>query len=313
MTSLKFPRLGLGAIVIDDPSVPWVTPENYFQLLDSCLDFGVGYIDSAQIYGDCEKYLGEWILNESSSEKLKSLLIGSKISGMDTSEEDLQPHTEEYIIRIAKQSLDRIKVSQMDIYWLHGPDPSTPWIETMKGFDFVARNGIAKKIGLCNVSGDQISEVLELCENNNLIRPEFIQNRFNLIAYHDQDDVLKICKKESLHFMGFSPLAGGILTGKYGFDSFPEDSRWRHWSQTRSLPSYWTKDTFERIEQLKNLAKSLNLDPATLALGWSINHKDIGTTLLGPRHTGHIEVIQKARNLVTNNFNFSQVEEIFNN
>ena len=95
--------------------------------------------------------------------------------------------------------------------------------------------------------------------------------------------------------MAYSPMAGGILTGKYQFDVFPKGSRWAFWKNSRGLPSYWTKKNFAAIDELKKIACSIDISVAALAIAWVHQFEGIGTTLLGPKHEGHLGPIKKAQ------------------
>ncbi len=118
--NLVLPQFGFGAIVDDNIDKPWVKSHDYTQLLGECMNLGIRYLDSAQLYGKNEELLGQW-LSTQPDHVLDELLVGSKVSGSSSFEEPMQPLTRSYVIDIANQSFKKLH-GKLDIFWLHQPE-----------------------------------------------------------------------------------------------------------------------------------------------------------------------------------------------
>jgi aryl-alcohol dehydrogenase-like predicted oxidoreductase len=103
-------------------------------------------------------------------------------------------------------------------------------------------------------------------------------------------------------------LAGGILTGKYGYEEIPSNSRWGHWQKSRGLPSYWTQDNFSKLEKLKQFSKELNISLAGLCLAWVSAHVD--TTLVGPKSEAQMAVVKEAQSFKMNTRVLDKISEL---
>ena len=139
---------------------------------------------------------------------------------------------------------------------------------------------------------------MSICEKLGYRKPRFIQNQFNIFNGHEQLKIIQKCLDDELLFMSYSPLAGGILTGKYSFDGkLPENTRWESWKESRGLPHFWSKENFERIEKARILATRCNVDIASIFLKWVVSFNGTGAMLLGPRNKKQIQPIRDLEKL----------------
>jgi len=294
---MDFPHFGFGAIVTEDPTLPFTRAKDFLQLLDICTEqLGIGYLDTAQGYMDGEAVLGKWVAKQT-PDTLNKLKIGTKVTGRESRTESRQAINESYVVSTAQRSLAKLNLKTVDVFWLHSTDPSTPWVETLRGFHRLVQEGLAREVGMSNVSPSDIREFLKVCDREKLTRPKFIQNQFHLLYHKPELEVLKLCEQEGMHFTAFSPLAGGILTGKYTVDTFPAGTRWENWRTARGLPDFWNPSTFEAIEKVKKIAERKNLTLAELSLAWVANYPGMGTVLVGPRHEGQLAPLKKGLTL----------------
>jgi aryl-alcohol dehydrogenase-like predicted oxidoreductase len=308
---MTFPKWGLGGIIVEDPSKPWVNSKDFFCLLDICTDeLGIHYIDSAERYGECEKTLGQWF-HLVGSEKYELLKIGSKVGPVADDSGLKNQFSCDYIFETAKKSLSLMGLKRLNIYWMHNPDPNTPWKETFSGFHKIVQEGLADHIGISNVSVTEIKEILDVCVIYKLTTPKFVQNEFNLLNHELEEDVIKFCEANGLHYMAFSPMAGGILTGKYNLNEFPTNTRWSYWKHTRGLPNYWKKSTFDGIEKLKNIAQEKKISVGGLCIAWVHFQPGIKTTLLGPRRLDQLNVIRDAQNISLDRYDLDRIKSCF--
>ena len=295
---------GLGSIVVDDEETTWVRRRDFLELLDACTgELGVTYLDSAQGYQKSEESIGQW-LQEKPARFRDTLVIGSKVSA--------RPLGRDVVRMTGRRSLEMLKCGVIDIYWTHGPDPATPVLETYLGFNDLLEEGIIREIGMCNVGPEQITEILAECRAHGLRPPAYVQNEFNLLNFKSELATTALCRSEGLKYMAFSPLAGGMLTGKYGLDAaLPPNSRWGAWQETRGLPEYWNADAFHALDRLKERSAEWGVSMAGIALAWSSHHEGVSTTLLGPKHTGHLNAVRDAMAFAPTMSQMQEVTDLF--
>jgi aryl-alcohol dehydrogenase (NADP+) len=294
----------LGSIVVDDEETTWVRRRDFLQLLDACTgELGVTYLDSAQGYQKSEESIGQWLRGKPAGFR-DTLVIGSKVSA--------RPTTREVVRTIGRQSMEKLQCGVIDIYWTHGPDPVTPVLETYRGFNDLCEEGVIREIGMCNVAPEQITEILNECRAHGLKPPTYVQNEFNLLNFESELATTALCRSEGLKYMAFSPLAGGILTGKYDpHAALPPHSRWGAWQKTRGLPDYWNADAFRALDRLKERSAEWGVSVAGIALAWCRHHEGVSTTLLGPKHTGHLNAVRDALAFAPTKTQMQEVTDLF--
>ncbi|MDA8792160.1 aldo/keto reductase [Bacteriovoracaceae bacterium] len=298
--------IGLGAIVLEKDNTVWVEPNEFIQMLDiATQEYGINYLDSATRYGDCEKYIGKW-LKESSIAR-ESILIGSKISS-----EEL---TGEAVIEGVDKSLQQVGTDYFDIYWVHSWDGKTPYENTISGFDRSINEGKIRSYGVCHVSVSDLQKIFLTCEENNFPKPSFVQNLFSLATLSQESlDTIKFCQENDIVFTAASPLAGGILTGKYSFNQdLPVDSRWKHWAKSGGLPKYWTKELFDSIDCFKNEVENKNTSMTSLAISWVSNYPGVNCTLVGPRNLKQLQSVQDSYSIELEKRDIDKYFSIFKN
>jgi aryl-alcohol dehydrogenase-like predicted oxidoreductase len=301
---VKPAKFGLGSIVVDDEKTVWVNRKDFLRLLDVCTsELGVRYLDSAQGYQKSEEAIGLWLQGKDKGVREK-LIIGSKVTR--------KPMDRAAVNRIGRESLQKLNCGAIDIYWTHRYDSVTPVLETYRGFNDLAEAGVIREVGICNVNPEQILEILSTCRAHGLRSPTYVQNEFNLLNFRAEQEITRLCMNEGLTYMAFSPLAGGILTGKYKFDEpLPADSRWGTWQKTRGLPSYWNAQCFNAMTRFAEKSAELGVSMAVLALAWCKYRPDVSTTLLGPRHIGHLDAVRDALNTQLTDAQLQEITDMF--
>lgn len=286
---MKFSRYGIGGIVADK----WVSRDDFKRMLDISVErLVMTYIDTAKAYEDAEEVIGDWLRTRPRA----GLTIGSKIGARGVPGGKL---TRDAIITAAREA--REKLGQLDLFWMHAPDTETPLDEQIAGFRAVVAQGLAREFGVSNVSRDQLAQILAMPG----LKPIGVQNEFNLLER--ASDVRAICRRHGLKFFAYSPLASGVLAGRYKWNQeMPSDSRWASWSKRRALPSYWTEATFAKIERLGQLAEQKGVSMAALALAWTATQVDV--TLLGSRTMEQFRSAEEAAGVK----DVGGVDEIFN-
>lgn len=256
-------------------------------LLDCAVALGINLIDTAGTYaeGASESIIGSWLASRGSAVRDK-VLISSKVGirgGLG------RKHVFEQVDR----SLARLRVDTLDFYLTHVPDPATPWEEVLETFQALVKLGKVRQIGLSNVSASDLWSCAARGASGAAGHgsPGFawVQNQFNLLEREDEHNgVLEACLKLGLQYTPYSPLAGGLLTGKYTLSgTIPEETRI---GQRRDIyAKAWSPANAAHVERLKKRAAALFLSPAGLASWWLLHCSFVTSILVGARRPGQLE------------------------
>lgn len=282
-----------------------------FDLLDRALDLGINFLDTADAYGGgrSEKTIGNWLRTKNPSVR-DDLLISSKVGnpvGEDLKFSGLSRH---HILHQIDASLSRIGIDHLDMYLIHAPDPLTPLEETMEAFDEVVRAGKVRHIGVSNLTVATVTKFLQIGAARKLRQFGWMQDSFNLIDQEDQADLLAFCRDEGLGFTPYSPLCGGLLSGKYQYQGdYPAGSRMT--MRPEPYSEFWNEATFSNIDRLAQRASDLGVSTAGLALAWLRHHPDVSASIVGPRRLEHFGPVEEALQLQLDSSQWDEVGRLF--
>ena len=261
------------------------TRDNYDNMKQMCFtafDNGITHFDLANNYGpeygSAETNLGK-ILKEEFSAYRDELIISTK-AGFDMWPGPYGDHgSRKYLIASLDQSLKRMGLEYVDIFYHHRMDPDTPLEETMLALDQIVRSGKALYVGLSNYDGETMTRACAILKD---LKCPFVinQNSYNIFNRTIEENGLKrAAVREGKGIISFSPLAQGMLTDKY-LHGIPEDSRIR--KDGRFLKeSVLTPERLDQIRRLNDLAAQRGEKLADMALGWLLQHKEVTSVLIG--------------------------------
>ena len=203
---------------------------------------------------------------------------------------DLSPRT---IREHLEASLVRLGLAHVDFCLSHGPDEHTPIESTLEGFAAAAEAGMTSHFGVCNVNAHRLLEALAASDRLGLPRVEWVQNAYSLMNRDDELELFAVCRERGLGFTPFSPMAGGVLTGKYRRNQAPPaDSRLGLRPEGRVL----SPATFDAIDALRRRAQTLGVSCGALALAWVMSHPQVTSAIVGPsRGAEHLRVAREAQ------------------
>ena len=271
--------------------------EQAFALLDRAVELGINYLDTANAYGGgrSEETIGKWLATKDRSVR-DNLLISSKVANPVGEGPNQRGLSRRHILDQVDASLGRLGVDHLDMYLVHEPDPTTPLEETLDALDSLVVAGKVRYVGASNFPAWLMTKSLWLSDVAGGHRFEWIQNSFNLIDQEAQDEMLELCRDQGLGFTNFSPLCGGLLTGKYRLDGdHPDGSRMT--KRPEPYMKYWNRVTFDAIGRLGHTAAEVGVSMAGLALGWLYQHPDVTSSIVGPRRLSHFDPVEEAMNL----------------
>jgi len=275
------------------------------EIMDRAADAGVDFYDVAEIYpvppdekwsGRSEEIVGKWLDGRSRD----SVFIATKVAGpgggwfrpaVRSGRTALDRHS---IERAIEASLERLGTDYIDLYQTHWPDPDLPIDETLEALDRAVQSGKVRYVGCSNQNAYGLTRSLWASELNGLVRYETIQNNFSLLNRRFEDELATVCRKEGVSLLPSSPLAAGVLTGKYQGGAFPEGARFSMYRERDARTSSMTKrfvneKTLTATERFSKIAADAGMSVTTLAVAWSLVHDFVGSTIIGATSADQLE------------------------
>lgn len=280
--------------------------EEAFKILDKAYDSGINFYDTAEIYpvppktaymGRTEEIVGEWL----KTKPRESIILASKVSGaaagwfVPPTRHGLTAIDSFHIKKAIEGSLKRLNTDYLDLYQMHWPDPIIPIEESLKAFDDLVKEGKVRYIGTSNDTAYGLTKANETSKYKNLSRFESIQNNFSLLNPRFLDELADVCKKEDISLLPYSPIAGGVLSGKYNGGLYPEGCRFtayvKHPSKRVQAQAYRfvNEKTIEATKKYIALAKQYDISPVTLAVAYSKHFDFVASTIIGARKLSQLD------------------------
>ena len=257
--------------------------ENCRSMMHTAFDNGITHFDLANNYGPppggAEETFGK-IFKEDFKSYRDEIIISSK-AGYKMWEGPYGDFgSKKYLVSSLDQSLKRMGLDYVDIFYHHRPDPETPLEETMTALDLIVRQGKALYVGISNYKADEAKKAIEMLRQlgtSCLIH----QARYSMFDRWVEDKLLDVLENEKVGCITFSSLAQGLLTNKY-LHGIPDDSRiGRHLENGAITESQVTPEVLEKVKKLNDIAKNRNQSLAQMALAWILKDKRITSVILG--------------------------------
>jgi aryl-alcohol dehydrogenase-like predicted oxidoreductase len=246
-------------------------------LIDAAVAAGLNVLDTANSYagGVSEQVIGDWLAQYPQADVLIATKVGNLVEA-DQADTDLSAA---HIARQVRASLARL--GRIDLYLSHAPDDSTPIEQTLEAFAELLEAGTLRAIGACNISRQQLEHALATAERLGLPCYQWVQNEYNLLAREDEADLLPLLRDHQLGYTPYSPLAGGILSGRYARGAAPNaDSR----MAIAPLAMHpLDDDVWRGLDQLAAHAERRDVTTAALALAWVLTGPHVTAPLIAPR------------------------------
>ena len=243
-------------------------------------DHGVNFIDTADVY---EKGVSERITGAAIASSRDDWIVATKVGNpMIARAKNNGGLSRRWILAECDASLKRLGLDHVDIYYLHRDDHVTPLDETVQAVGELLRAGKIRYFGVSNFRGWRIAEIVHACERNGVPRPVVCQPYYNLLNRMPEVEILPACDHHGLGVVPYSPIARGVLTGKYAKDAVPQDSRAAR-NDRRMMETEFREESFEIARKLKAHAESTGRTPAKLALAWLWENRIVSSVIAGPR------------------------------
>ena len=281
-TGVMVSPLCLGAMNFGGPTDK---PES-FAIIGRALEAGINFIDTANVYnaGESERIVGE-ALKEAG--RRRQVVLATKVHGKMGEGPNDQGGSRHHILRACEESLRRLQTDYIDLYQLHRPPLAIPPDETLRAFDDLVRSGKVLYIGCSTHPAWMVMEALAVSERHGLARYISEQPPYNLLDRRIENELIPLCTKYGLAILPWSPVAGGILAGRYaaGGDP-PKDSRAARWGE--KFAHRLNRRASEVAEGVAAMARERGVTPAQLALLWVKDQPGVTSPIFGPRTLAHL-------------------------
>jgi aryl-alcohol dehydrogenase-like predicted oxidoreductase len=261
--------------------------------MDAAWELGIRLFDTAASYGGgrSEQWIGDW-----TAARGRNPVVATKVFHSVTGDPDDKGLAPDRIRRELAASLRRLGAERVELYLIHAPDPKTPLELTLTALDELVRAGTVGAIGASNVDAAYLERALALCDEEGLVRFQWVQNSYSLLDQDAARELLPLCEREGLGFTPFGPLAGGWLTGKYR-RAEPPPAGSRMTLRPEPYEQFVDDSVFDALDALVDAARRRGVDAATLALAWLLADDRVTSVIVGPRRPEHFEPARAALEL----------------
>ncbi|CAM6100164.1 unnamed protein product [Calypogeia fissa] len=291
-TGLKVSLLSYGA---------WVSFGNQLDVKDAkgilarCRESGVNFFDNAEVYanGRAEEIMGQAI--KELGWKRSDLVISTKLfwGGQGPNDKGL---SRKHIVEGVKASLKRLEMDYVDLLYAHRPDTSTPIEETVRAMNWCIDHGYAFYWGTSEWTAQQITEAWDVAHRLDLIGPAMEQPEYNLLAREKVEaEYLPLYKNYGVGLTTWSPLASGVLSGKYGKNNIPPNSRFSLDNYKNLAQRSLVDEVLNKVDALKPIAQELGVSLAQLAIAWCASNPNVSCVITGA--TKEAQVIENMKSL----------------
>jgi aryl-alcohol dehydrogenase-like predicted oxidoreductase len=266
-------------------------------ILDKAFAAGIDFLDVAEIYpvppnpewaGRSETLVGEWL----KTKRRDAVVIATKVAGpgggwfvppIRGGRTALDAH---HIERAVEGSLRRLGTDYIDLYQTHWPDPDLPIDVTLEGLMRVVQSGKVRYVGCSNETAYGLTRALCVARYEGLPRYETIQNNYSLLNRRFEDELATVCRREQVSLLPYSPIGGGVLSGKYQGGAFPDGARFTGYrkggARTEAMTRRFLNDkTLATMARVQQIAAEHGVSPVTLAVAFTLSRDFVGSTIIG--------------------------------
>ena len=274
------------------------------KLVQKALDSGVNFFDTANVYseGESEKMLGKAL-----GEKRKDVVVATKVRGRMGEGPNQVGISRGHIMQSVEESLQRLNTDYIDLYQIHGFDPLTPLDETLRALDDLVHSGKVRYIGCSNLAAWQLMKALGVSDKNNLHRFESLQAYYTIAGRDLEREVVPLLEDQKMGLMVWSPLAGGLLTGKFTRESEgPEGSRRSNFD----FPPVNKERAFDVVDVMKKIASNHKVSVAQIALSWLLHQPVVTSVIIGAKNDDQLNDNLGAPDVKLNEDELNKLNEV---
>ncbi len=284
-----------------------------FRIMDKAYESGVNFFDTAELYpvppseslaGLTETIVGAWL----KTKPRESIILATKVAGAASGwfvppiRHGLTAIDRFHIERAVESSLKRLQTDYIDLYQIHWPDTVVPIEESLEALDRLVQSGKVRYIGTSNDTAYGTAKALSASHYKGLARFESIQNNFSLLNRRFLDELAILAQKEQISLLPYSPLAGGVLSGKYNQSSnakgrFSDYMKASNQRQRLMAARFLNDKTLASTQRYLKIAADAGLHPVTMAIAWSKQFDFVASTIIGATSADQLDAALMAMEL----------------
>jgi aryl-alcohol dehydrogenase (NADP+) len=279
-SGLKISPICLGTMMFGGPTDEAIS----LRIVARAREAGINFIDTADAYsgGQSEQVVGRAIANARGKWVLATKLANPM--GDDPNRSGL---SRRWVLQAAEESLKRLGTDHIDIYYLHKEDHATPLEETVRAMGDLIRHGKVRYFGVSNYRAWRVAEICNLCDQAGIDRPVVSQPYYNAMNRMPEVEHFPACSYYGLGIVPYSPLARGVLTGKYLPDSAPDKDSRAGRNDTRMMQTEWRPESLRLAQEIKQHAERQGITAGQFAVSWVLNSSFVSAVIAGPRTEQH--------------------------
>jgi aryl-alcohol dehydrogenase-like predicted oxidoreductase len=284
-TGLFVSELCLGTMTFGGADGMWAKIGSLAQgdaerLIGQALDAGINFLDTADVYsaGLSEQITGQALKNLKIPRE--DVVVATKVFGEMGKSPNSRGNTRHHILDGVKASLKRLQFDHIDLYQIHGFDAATPIEETVRALDQLVRHGHVRYVGVSNWAAWQIAKALGIAERLGLARFESLQAYYSVAGRDLERELIPMLRSEGLSLLVWSPLAGGLLSGKYADSTQVEEGSRR---AAFDFPPVDKNRAKECIDVMRTIAEAHHVSIARIALAWLLHQPEVTSVIIGAK------------------------------
>ncbi len=288
-SGLQVSTLTLGTMMFGEQT----STEDSLRIIDKAWDQGINFIDTADVYtnGRSEEIVGEAIAGNRHEWVLATKVGFGPVDGVPNRSGLSRKH----IFNGIDASLTRLGTDYLDIYYLHREDHNTPLEATVSAIGDLIRTGKIRYWGLSNYRGWRIAEVIRVADKLGIDRPVISQPLYNIVNRQAESEQITAAQNYGLGVVPYSPLARGVLSGKYAPDAQPDANSRAGRADKRILETEWRVESLRIAQQIQQYTQGRGLGIVEFAIAWVLNNSAVTSAIVGPRTEAQWDAYTKAQ------------------
>jgi aryl-alcohol dehydrogenase-like predicted oxidoreductase len=310
---MEYRKLGATGLKVSEISLgSWLTYGGYvdkqqaFGIIDRAYELGINFFDTANVYrrGESEQIVGEALMKYPRS----SYVLATKVRGPMGDLPNQQGLSRKHIIEQCHASLRRLGVEYIDLYYCHYPDADTPFEETLRAMDDLVQQGKVHYVGISNMSSSDISKAISVTDRFGLHPIAANQPLYNLFANDIEQEIIPLCQRNGIGQVVYSPLAQGVLSGKYrSISEVPPSSRGSDKEGYLAVQSWLKEEYLIKMRRLQRLANEFDLTLSQLAIAWTLRFANVSSAIIGASRPEQVEENSRASGIKLNDEQWARV------
>ena len=327
-------RLGRSGLVVTDICLGTMTfglqagESESFAMMDRAVEAGIDFFDTAEMYpvppsaklfGVTEEIVGKWLKARGCRERI---ILATKVTGPGHGwfrpeiRHGLTSLDRRQIVRACEDSLRRLQTDYLDLYQTHWPDHGARQEDILEALTRLVKEGKVRAIGASNETSWGLMKSLWEAEKHGLQRFDTVQNNFSLINRRCENELAQVCRQEGVSLLPYSPLGGGVLTGKYNDGALPAGARFTDYlkaggpRQQKMARRFVNDRSLETTLRLQEVARDIGVTVTALAVAWSKQHDFVASTIIGATTVAQLNESLAAKDLVLSEEVLARIDAI---